>query len=93
MDQDDEEDDDATKDLPTAEDLEKRQDLSLRMAVKLQDNKLWRRFFTIFICSLYLAAFLYKSCKCENCSIIQMMKKELILELSCYLQLHKKIIL
>lgn len=45
------------------DDDEKRQDMSLRMAVDLADSWVWRRGFAIFLCSIYMGAFLYKSSK------------------------------
>jgi len=59
------------KSIPNNEDLEKRADLSLRMAVELADSWTWRRGFTVFLCSVYLAAFLYKSTTQENYTLIQ----------------------
>ena len=49
--------------VPDGDDLEKRQDLSLRMAVDLSDNWIWRRGFAIFLCCIFMGAFLYKSSK------------------------------
>lgn len=51
----------AKNDLANDNDLEKRQDLSLRMAVDLADNWFWRRGLTIFLCTVYVGAFLFKS--------------------------------
>jgi hypothetical protein len=50
-------------DVPNADDLDKREDASLRMAVELADSWMWRRGFAIFLCVVYMAAFLFKSCK------------------------------
>lgn len=57
--------------VPDNDDLDKRADLSLRMAVDLADNWMWRRGFTIFLCSAYVGAFLYKSSTQENYTLIQ----------------------